>query len=307
LQQSTLLGISSVPDDEVNYAGLSHSIVGAPDIFLDFTVSFTKAEPGFTLEQFDLESKSTFLSAGVRYQLLRQRKENMSINMMFDSRDSSSDLLNTPFIRDNIRALRLGINYDIEDAWGGHSFASLKVSQGLNFLGSSEEGDQNLSRASSGPNFTKAELSVAHLHTIINKWSLFVAGATQLASQPLFSAEEFGYGGRVFGRAYDNSEITGDYGANGSVELRYDGWETGKHLNISQYGFYDIGKVWNRDVSQVKSASGTSAGVGVRASTSFGMNGNIGLAWPLTREAATPIYGQKGDQPRLLFEISQEF
>ncbi len=307
LQQTTVSGLTSLPTDKLNYATLNHAIVIAPDITLDVTGSFTKANPGFTLEPFEIESDSTFLSTSLNYQWIRQRQENLSLKLSLDSRNTNSDLLDTPFTRDRIRALRLSANYDTADHWHGYNIASVKLSQGIDGLGSSEKGDINLSRAQAKPDFTKAELSMTRLQGITGDWSLLMTGSAQMASGPLFSAEEFGYGGQGFGRAFDASEITGDHGMAGSLELRYGGWNDWQPVSVSPYAFYDIGMVWNEDIAQVKRESGASAGFGIRAATSFGLNGNIGLAWPLTRDIATPIYGQENSDPRILLQISQEF
>ena len=72
------------------------------------------------------------------------------------------------------------------------------------------------------------------------------------------------------------------------------------------YMFYDIGEVWSDAIGQVKRESGASAGFGIRGTTVGGISGNVGIAWPLTREIATPIYDGK-EGPRLILQLSKEF
>jgi hemolysin activation/secretion protein len=307
LQQTTISGLTSLPTDKLNYATLDHSIVIAPDITLDVTASYAKAIPGFTLAPLEIESTSTFLSASLNYQWVRQRQENLSLKLGIDSRNSDSDLLGAPFTRDRIRALRLSANYDSADNRGGYNVVSLKLSQGIDGLGSSKKGEINLSRAQATPDFTKAELSVTRLQGGTNDWSLLMSASAQAASGPLFSAEEFGYGGQTFGRAYDASELTGDHGVAGSMEVRYGGWTDWQPLSVALYAFYDVGIVWNDDVGQVKRESGGSVGFGLRAATDSGLKGNIGLAWPLTRDISTPIYGEKTTGPRIIIQLNQDF
>jgi hemolysin activation/secretion protein len=127
----------------------------------------------------------------------------------------------------------------------------------------------------------------------------------QIASKPLFSSEEFGYGGQDFGRAYDPSELVGDSGIKGSLEIRYLGLKPGFDVNLSPYAFYDIGKVWNEDTGGI-SESGSSAGFGVSISHSTGFSGNFGLAYPLTRKINTPIDGNP-EGPRYLFQARYSF
>lgn len=307
LQQTTVSGLTSLPTSKLNYANLNHAIVIAPDITLDVTGGFTKANPGFTLKPFEIESDSTFLSSSVNYQSIRQRQENLSLKLSLDSRNTNSTLLNTPFTRDRIRALRMSANYDTADDWRGYNLMSLKLSQGIRGLGASKKGELTLSRAQAEPDFTKAEVSMIRLQGVTNDWSLLMATSAQTASGPLFSAEEFGYGGQGFGRAFDASELTGDHGVAGSLEMRYGGWGDWQPVSVLPYAFYDIGMVWNKDIAQVKRESGASAGFGIRAATDFGVNGNIGLAWPLAREIATPIYGQEKTGPRILLQLNHGF
>jgi hemolysin activation/secretion protein len=93
----------------------------------------------------------------------------------------------------------------------------------------------------------------------------------------------------------------------GSVELRYDGWAQQQPVSLQPYLFYDIGAVWNSEVDQPARQSGASAGIGLRGTTSYGLTGNMGLAWPLTREISAPIYGRSQKGPRILLQISKGF
>ena len=254
-----------------------------------------------------MESDSTFLGASVGYQWIRQRQENLALKLTVDGRNSDTDLLSTPFTRDHVRAVRANAVYDVVDDWQGYNIANVTVSQGLDILGSSQKGDLNLSRAEAKPDFTKAEIALTRLQGISPDWSLLMAASGQVASGPLYSVEEFGYGGQAFGRAFDSSEITGDHGVNGSLELRYDGLKPWPSVTLQPYTFYDIGKVWNDDAGQAAQQSGSSAGIGLRTSSDIGLSGNVGLAWPLTRSIGTPIYGQGKDDPRIMLQVGQTF
>lgn len=307
LMQTSVSSLSSLPGDELKYATLNHSLTLAPDFTAEFLGGYTKAKPGYTLKPFEVESSSTFFGGSLNYQWIRQRQENLALKFTVDSRDSVTDILNTPLTRDNIRALRINATYDTMDSWQGYNIISTTLSRGIDGLGSSKEGEANLSRGEATPDFTKAELSLTRLQGIDEDWSLFMTAAFQRASGALYSAEEFGYGGQAFGRAFDPSEIIGDHGAAGSLELRYGGWSDWQTITLSPYAFYDIGVVWNDDIAQVNRESGASAGFGIRASSDIGMTGDIGLAFPLTREVGTPIYGQNDKGPRILLQIGQSF
>jgi hemolysin activation/secretion protein len=307
LQQTTVSGLSSVPANNLHYGVLDHTMMIAPDLTLELNGGITKAYPGYTLEPFNIKSTATFESMGINYQWIRQRQENIALKLMFDSHDVSSDILNTPLTRDHIRALRASATFDAYDNWQGYNTANVTLSHGINGLGSSQKGDLNLSRADASPDFTKAELSLSRLQDMTHNWSLFAAASGQIASGALYSSEQFGYGGQAFGRAYDTSDITGDQGISGSMELRYGGWGAWQPVGLQPYIFYDIGTVWNLSIGQPKRESGASAGAGWRFTTIWHQSGNLGVAWPLTRDITAPIDGSGDRGPRAILQISQEF
>ena len=307
LQQTSMSGLTSVAVNRLHYGTLDHAIVIAPDIKLDLTANATEATPGYTLSKFDIQSNSTFLALNLDYQWIRQRQENLALKFTLDGRNVESDILAVPLTRDYVRAARVNATYDLADAWRGANSASVTLSHGLDLFGSSKQGDINLSRAQARPDFTKGELSLTRLQGITNDWSLQMAGSGQMASGVLYSSEEFGYGGQTFGRAYDASEITGDQGVSGSLELRYGGLAGWQPISLQPYAFYDIGVVWNDAIAQPKRESGASAGFGIRGTTVAGISGDIGVAWPLTRPIATPIYGGDKEGPRIMVQLSKAF
>jgi hemolysin activation/secretion protein len=307
LQQTSVFFLSSLQSNEIKYGALSQSIVFAPGVTAGFAVSYIKARPGYTLKPFDIQSNAIFYSTNLNYQLIRQRKQNLELKLTLDGRNSSTDISDVALSRDHIRALRAQATYDTIDRWQGYNVLNFALSRGISNLGSSRKGDKNLSRDEARPDFTKFEVSFARLQTLSQDYSLLMTAAFQRAAGPLYAAEEFGYGGQAFGRAYDSSEISGDHGAAGSIELRYEGWSHWSLVRLSPYAFYDIGVVWNDDRAQAKSQSGASAGFGVRVSTDMGMSGTLGLAWPLTRDIETPIYARASRQPRIMFQFGHSF
>ena len=307
LQQTTVSGLSSLPWDKLRYGTIDHTVVIFPDISLELNGGVTKAHPGYTLQVDDIGSLATSESVSLNYQWIRQRQENLALKVTLDSRDVTSDIADTPLTRDHIRALRAGATYDISDGWRGYNIAAVTISRGIDALGSSQKDDLDLSRAGALSDFTKAELSLSRLQGITNDWSLLAAASSQLASGVLYSSEQFGYGGQAFGRAYDASEITGDDGISGSLELRYGGISGWQQLHLQPYGFYDIGEVWNESVGQPKRESGASAGLGLRFLTDWHQSGNLGLAWPLTRTITAPVYGESEHGPRIALQMTQEF
>jgi hemolysin activation/secretion protein len=307
LQRTSANIFVSLPWDELNYGTLRHEL----PLFMGATIeaygSYTKARPGDSLAVQEIQSESLFGGIGFNYQWLRQRDENFSSKVALEARDTKSTILGDPLSQDAVRAIRLAANYDRIDSWQGFSQMGATFSQGINAFGASESGGTNLSREGAATDFRKLELNLSRYQALGHGVTFLAAVSGQIASDPLFSSEEFGYGGQAFGRAYDASEITGDDGIAASLELRYNQVNALMGVTPTPYVFYDIGEVWNQGSSQMKKASGSSAGIGLRTMTDIGLATNLAIALPLTREAENPLLGHNGNNPRLIFEVAYGF
>lgn len=307
MQQSSVSLQSSLPSEELRYGSLDHVVVLSPRWMLGMRAGYTGAKPGAGLRNFDIRSTSKDMGAEFTYKYIRQRNENMNFTLSLDAKDTASDLYghSSPLVRDRARALRGGINYNTLDRWNGQHDATVKFSRGLTILDGSRASDRNLSRAAANPTFSKVEFSYKRQQLVEDNFLLTNQLAGQLASDPLLVSEEFGYGGSSLGRAYDPSEISGDHGLSGGLELRYRGFSSLYGFSPDPYVFYDMGKTWNRD-HDTPNPLAASTGVGLALSTESGFAGNLSLAWPLIKPIGDPLYGAPRD-PRLLFEASQKF
>jgi hemolysin activation/secretion protein len=190
----------------------------------------------------------------------------------------------------------------VTDAGGRNDF-SLEVSQGIDVFGASSNGDPFLTRPDGRPQFTKLRLDASRLQKLAEDFDVLFSASGQVADGALVSAEEFGGGGARFGRAYDYSEITGDEGAAGAVELRYTFQNAfGVVPSLQLYAFADAATIWNEgsDPSVIAHARVSSSGLGLRAAPFAGVTASVEIAKPLSREVA-----QEGDRnPRAFFSLS---
>lgn len=270
--------------------------------------NFAASAPGDTLEQFEIESQSTEIATYVDYQPIRQRNQNLIFTTTLDGRNTDSTLLDEfELTKDRIRSIRLGVNYSLSGRGQGFNQFTATVSQGLGVFGASEKGDLNLSRAEADPLFTKAAFGLLRQQGLFSRFILTGQVQAQISRTPLFSAEEFGYGGQDFGRAYDPSEITGDNGVKGTLQLIYAGLPVGLGVSISPYIGYDIGKAWNKDSVGGQDVAGSSLSLGVQAQHKSGFGVSAGVAWPFIREISNPIYKGDPDRPRVLLQTSYSF
>jgi len=311
--QQTDLFIQSAPAVLSPYGGALYTtnatqkIVLAPSTILDFTAGYTNAVPGYTLKVADVTSQATNGGIGISSRILRQREENLTLRLSMDFRNSDTDISHSVLSRDRIRAANFGVNYDNTDSWLGHNYLDVELRQGLPIIGSSTADDTDLSRPDINPDFTKLLVNYSRLQTLTADWSSSLSLSGQKASGPLYSSEEFGYGGMAIGRAYDTSEISGDDGISGSLELRYQSVPQWHQITLSPYAFYDIGKVWDLYPSDPEQISAASAGPGMRVNCVNGLSGNFYIADPLTKTVDTPIYGDSKKAPRYAFQVSYKF
>ncbi len=306
LQKTSITAAGALDGDELRAISATHSIPIYPQWTIDLYGSHVKAEPGANLKLFDIHSSYTELGVGVKYQPIRQYLENLSFSAKFDGKNTNSDIFdNIALTRDRIRALRMSVNYDVADGLDGYNYFQLGMDQGLDVLSASQAGELNLSRAEAEPDFTVGNFSYTRFQALPHAFMLVGQAQGQYASKPLYSAEEFGYGGQAIGRAYDPSEIVGDHGLAGIVELRYLGLPSWNDTRVAPYGFYDIGKVWNEDAG-ARDISGSSAGFGDRCDHRSGIKAALGIAFPLTKDVDMPLYGN-GKSPRFLVQLQYGF
>ncbi len=314
-------GLGLLPFDKLSMGGfVSTQVSELQYVFLGYEFPISDAgtkfgisangswtEPGYPLEQNELKGSSYNAELKLSHPVIRSRSQNLSVSGIFDIQNTENDVLSTLLFEDKVRALRASAIYDVADNWAGTNLMDARVSQGLNILGARETGSENLSREDAHSDFTKLEASFARWQGITQAWTLYASVSGQVASAPLPSSEEFGYGGQVYGRAYNASEITGDDGAAGSVELRYTGlpplpWEGGR---VEPFGFYDIGVVHNRDnFIENDTESGASAGFGTRFNVTESVDGSLTLAFPLTLPVAIPSPGGNPGSGRVFFSLN---
>ncbi len=266
-------------------------------------VSITDTDPGFTLDTFDVEGLSRSLFVGAEHPVLRSRNTNIFARLLLDFRNVESKNNVEATRKDKIRAIRAGVKADFLDRLLGVAVNSIdfQVSQGVDILGSSDEGDANLTRPAGDPTFTKANLRVERLQRVTKSVNVVLSGRAQISSDPLLSSEEFGLGGISSVRGYDPSETVGDDGIGGTVEVQ---WNTPSR-KTQVFGFLDSGTVWNQDAttSNAKRNSLTSTGVGVRVDLPMDVNAEVVAAQPLNRDIQT----RGNREPQFFFSLNKKF
>lgn len=289
LHEKISLRVATSGDKKLEFESVSYEqAVGQEGGKLNLTLNRVRSTPNLASSFIFLDTDVASDSATFNYlhPLLRSRSENFYVRAGLSAYNGQSNLFGVRETEECIRALRIGVNYDLADRFNGVNILDLEYAQGLSTLGASRTGDALLSRTTGHPNFSKLSLYAARLQALSENWSLLGALSGQYAFNDVLSPELYSFGGEQFGRGYNASELTGDHGAAAKLELRYKLPQTLLEQSVL-YGFYDVGTVRQRSPGGLEaSQSAASAGVGTRFNLGRYLSGFIEFAKPLTRPRA---------------------
>ncbi|MDH0288646.1 hypothetical protein N7414_05930 [Pseudomonas sp. GD04087] len=154
--------------------------------------------------------------------------------------------------------------------------------------------------------FTKLQVDTQRLQdmswiTVGPNLHLALAGQTSFGDE-LLTPEQFDVGGSQFRSGYDPSEIAGDKGLVGKVELQCSRYhEFSKHpVPTQDFGHRGVGKVWNEELRYMHAENLASAGFGAHFLVASYTYVSPELAFPLTRSlSAEELQGKNGKSPRV--------
>lgn len=272
--------------------------------------SHSNTVPGYDLDQFDVRGKSDFLSVAVEHPFVRTRERSIYGYAQLDGREVQTRNILEPTREDRIRALRVGGRFEFLDSLfkAGVNAVNIELAKGLDIFGASSKNDIRLSRPAGDPTFFKANIEAQRLQRVTSDVNLLLQARGQMANDAMVASEEFSVGGINSGRGYDPSEIVGDEGVSGKVEVQWNEPRPFSVVNDYQlFGFYDIGKVWNDDsTTSDNDDSLASAGFGVRAEFPSSVKAGLAVAFPLTRGVQTNGVNHDKD-PKFYFHLNKSF
>ena len=290
-----------IPEDELQSVSVRHKIPLTSKTKATLYGSYTHTEPGENLEANEVIGDSVAYGLNLEHSLVRQRQKNLSLNAGFEVRNSQTDLLGSPLVRDRTSVVTLGIKGDTFDDTGALNQGAFTISKGIDALGSSEKGDANLSRTNADPEHLKFNASYLRQQPLPSNLLLQFQVEGQYSSDSLVSSEEFGFGGPRLGRAFDASEISGDSGFGAGLELHYLGWGSNSIVRKIPYAFFDIGRVWNEEPGR-PAETASSAGLGLRLmhenANKTRFYADFYAAQPIIKSQSNPIIGD-GKAPRV--------
>lgn len=196
-------------------------------------------------------SKSVLFN--INHPFIRSQNKNLKGFIEFQGLNSIGYSNGELSFDDKVRSIRTGLNFENHDKYEGTNVFLVELSHGIKGLGANSK---KPSREFGKLSYSKFNLNYSRIQLLNPIWTMFFASMGQYSFHQLLSSEQVSFGGKDFGRAYDPSEISGDKGLAGVLEIRY-------NHRLNPYVFYDLAKVWNLNPN-LKMASISSSGLGVR-------------------------------------------
>ena len=284
----TMAYAGASPLSELQYIapGWRH-VLTAEGLTAFVNASYAWGYPGVALpEQFKLRTRSTYVESGASYPVIRERERNFTLVAMTFMSDNYSFLGIDANQWDRLRGIRVRADADFA-SHGGVSQFSLTYSEGFVGFGSTTNDSAFKSTPDGRVDFQKIEGFYSRTQPLFDRVSAFIAAYAQHAFTPLLVPEQCSFGGRVFGRAFDPSDLLGDHCWMAAAELRYDvpapasaPGATVALPNVQWYGFTDKGRTYliSPGVGTPAHVTAASAGGGVRLGWQNLVTGDLSIA-----------------------------
>jgi hemolysin activation/secretion protein len=274
---------AAVPAKELQYvAAVWRQVLSSEGLTAFANASHSWSRPGTReLQELEFKTRSSYGEGGLQYPIVRARERNLAVTgLVFVGENYSFWNLtpDEPQAVDRLRGVRLRLEGDFADKTGAINQFSATYSQGIAGAGSTDNDNILASRRGGRVDFSKFEALASRMQPLLDRFSALIAAYGQYAFDPLLVPEQCGYGGRVFGRAFDPSELIADHCWLASLELRYDmpagtvgpavQGELTPLPSVQFFVFTDKGMLYRLAVGSVGTAAatftGASAGGGIR-------------------------------------------
>ncbi len=273
---------------------------------LSYNFSKSVIEPGGPLRALGLRGEAISHSIGITHPLVNNRFTEVNAFASLDFINSKTDLtvFNFALSDYSLRVARTGVNFMHDDS-SGRWLGSAGVDFGINALGATKNLD-------TGPQskFYKLNGGLTRVQGITDNIMGIARVNAQYSPQALYTTEQMYLGGAYSVRGYEPSTLLGDYGVNGSIEVRLPVPFLGRVLpeklkfiddNVRIAPFYDWGYVKeNKNVYQYPQNFIQSAGVALYIWLKDAISVQIGVGFPLGHK----YYNE--NSARLFFSVSTE-
>lgn len=235
---------------------------------------------------FDTKSRYDYANVMLMHPLIYLRNTNLKIRLALDGQNDVTKVFGSDYKQDYVRVGRLGLLYNrtFENDFfeiSGIAHKGFKRALGARMT-------ELPSRQGARNDFLYGDGKILWAHTFTDKISMLTTGGWQASRDPLLASEEMAVGSSGFARGYELSEISGDHGAGGLVELRYMAKPFPKIINYMQfYTSFGGAKVWNlkRKVDAERSDQVSSWAFGLRTNVFKNVYASFEAAKPMSKRS----------------------
>jgi hemolysin activation/secretion protein len=190
--------------------------------------------------------------------LIVSRQNELSVDAGLTVQSSDVTTSGAPANHDEWRVADVALTY-LNNGWqDGVTSVTVDIAEGLPGLGATHSyapalpGTEAGALATGRTDFTKYTVQIRRVQGITEKISASLLLSGQYSPVHPVLGELVSFGGQLIGRGYDPGAITGDYGAGGDFEVRYELNPSWFYSDAAQiYAFLDGAEVGNHQIPKV--------------------------------------------------------
>jgi hemolysin activation/secretion protein len=274
-------GVTQFPTDEFSYfAQARYSLpvnLNGTRVGLEYQRGAFASGDGLA-QVLDIRGDANIASAFVSHALKRKLDHSSDLAFTVSYKDVQNNIFNnTPLAREDYVTTRLDYFGDWRDVKGRTLFQT-SWTQGIG-----GDGGVVVSNIRADDNFAKFNFGAMRVQNLAPGFYGVLRGTAQLATDPLYTIEQFSVGGISTVRGYSQSELLGDNGYTISGELRWSPLK--KNPEIFQVvTFIDHGgvRIIDRFPGELPVESLTGAGFGFRSSPTENTHLTLDFGFPIS-------------------------
>ena len=309
----TINGIMGNHPDQLLFGMANYSMpIGVHGTKLVIGGSNGKFDVGAELAALKIRGRITTGDFAVTHPFLKSRFQNLLGEFGFSAKHNTLTVLDNLIGDDDIRALKLGVNWDRLDL-SGRWYASVYGFQGLGpILGGMSDNSPQATRQGADNSFTKATFATGRIQSLGHNILLVVKGNGQITTGPVVVIEQMLLGGPDSVRGYQLGERFVDQGYTLSAETRIPFFPSLMPTALKEtqgaiFIDYGAGRLRNPSPGEQRSTSMTGTGVGLQAQLPwYSSSVRLDLGFPI---GPTPTGGTiAGDRsPTFYFQVVTRF
>ena len=218
IKNNNMLGLDDTLIASISYGAdfkgeyIYHSLpISGQGASIMYGYSYSLSTPQKDFDVYALKSEAENTTFSIRQDIYKKDNYIGEVSVGFDAKDKTTwyKLGQGTLNRDRLRPINITGSFIIRSK---DSVTSInpELDQGINWLGASQRNNPLASRAGATPDYTKFLLSVQNRTNLPFDLQQSLRFRTQLASQKLFSQEQYGLGGLDTVRGYPPSDYLAD-------------------------------------------------------------------------------------------------